>query len=203
MASGQAQFTSAIAATPEVVVVGASAGGLLSLFEVLRPLKPEFPCGILIVMHLDPRRESLVAELLSRGSEMHVKQAQNGEHIRGGVVYIGAPNRHLTIAKRGTIGLCDTPLVNMVRPAVDVLFHSAAEQYTNHCVAVVLSGSLHDGSLGLREVKRAGGITLVEDPVSAQFKGMPSSALATGCVDFALPANEIGAKLIQLCTEHR
>jgi two-component system chemotaxis response regulator CheB len=183
----------------QVVVVGASAGGLLSLFELLRPFEPGFPFAILIVMHLAPKRESLVAELLSRATAIDVKEAENGERIRDGVVYIGPPNRHLAI-KRGRIALCDTPPVNMVRPAVDVLFHSAAEEYRNHCIAVILSGSLSDGAKGLREVKNAGGITLVEDPVSAHFKGMPQSAIATGCVDYILPANEIGAKLIEICT---
>jgi two-component system chemotaxis response regulator CheB len=186
----------------DAVVVGASAGGFLSLLELLRPFHPGFPFAVLVVMHLDPHRESIMSELLSRATDLTVKQALDGARIETGVVYLGPPNRHLTI-QNGKVALCDTPLVNMVRPAVDVLFHSAAAEYKEHCIAVVLSGALSDGSRGLREVKSAGGTTMVEDPVSAHFKGMPQSAVATGCVDFVLPANEIGAKLLQLCTVHQ
>jgi two-component system, chemotaxis family, protein-glutamate methylesterase/glutaminase len=181
-----------------LVAIGASAGGLKAVGEILSQLPPQSGCSIFVVIHLSPEHRSHAAEVLGRHTQWQVKQASEGEVIVRGIVYIAPPNLHLTVKKK-KVCLAQTPVVHFVRPSVDRMFESVAAFYGPRCIGVVLSGSGSDGADGLRAVKAAGGFTIVEDPASAQFKPMPTAAVATTCADRVLPVEQIAALLGELC----
>lgn len=181
----------------DLIAIGASAGGLLALTEVLRPLPPDFP-AIVVVQHLDPMHKSHLASLLARKATRQVQEAQHGEPILSGVVYIAPPDEHLLVGP-GKIQLAHSQLVHFSRPSIDLLFESVAGMYGSRSIGVVLSGSNRDGAVGIRAIKEAGGTTLVQDPATAAFRIMPQAAIATGCVDFVAPIAELGVILREVC----
>ena len=182
----------------DVVAMGSSAGGLNALSQVLRILPNNFPSSIVVVQHLAPRHKSWIADLLGRSSKLKVKQAEHGEILLPGMVYTAPPDEHLLVGP-GKIQLAHTQLVRFSRPSIDLLFESVAGMYGSRSIAVVLSGSGKDGADGLRTVKESGGLTIAQKPETAEFRPMPEAAVATGCVDFILRLEEIGAKLTELC----
>ena len=185
----------------DLIAIGASAGGLRALTEVLRPLPSRFP-GIVIVQHLDPVHKSHLASLLTRKTTKQVKQAQHGEPILPGFVYIAPPDEHLLVGP-GKIQLAHSQLVHFSRPSIDLLFESVAGLYGSRSIGVILSGSNGDGAVGIRAIKEAGGTTLAQDPASAEFRTMPQAAIATGCVDFVVSIASLGDVLIALCEGRR
>lgn len=186
----------------DVVAIGSSAGGLGALTILLGDLPTTFAAAIVIVQHLDPRHRSLFPKILGRATKIAVREACAGDPLTPGVVAIAAPNRHLVIGKDARLGFSDAEPVHHLRPSVDILFESVALHLGAAAVAVVLSGTGSDGSRGVRAIKHAGGLVIVEDPASAEFTGMPQAALDTGVVDFVLPIGAIGAQLLAL-TENR
>jgi two-component system, chemotaxis family, protein-glutamate methylesterase/glutaminase len=182
----------------DVVALASSAGGLRSLSHVLEALPAGFPAAILVVQHLDPRHRSLMADILRRRTALEVKEAEDGDRIRPAMVYTAPPNKHLLVNSDGTLSLTQTELVHFVRPSADLLFESTAASYKDRVIAVVLSGSGKDGSLGVKAVKKMGGTVIIEDERTAEFAGMPSAAMETGCVDFTLPLDEIAPALVKL-----
>jgi len=184
----------------DVVAIAASAGGLSALNKLLAALPADFPAAIAIVQHLDPRHRSLMAEILNRHSALAVKEAQTGDHLSGGTVYIAPPNQHLLVNPDGTLSLTQSELVHFVRPSADLLFESLAASYRDRCVAVVLTGSGSDGSMGVKAIKRMEGTVIAQDEITSEFFSMPCAAISTGCVDFVLPLDEIGPALISLVT---
>lgn len=129
---------------------------------------------------------------------MRVQQAVEGERIAAGTVYIAPPDRHLLVSGDGTLSLTQSELVHFVRPSADLLFESVAASYKDHAVAVVLSGTGSDGAMGVRAIKKTGGIVIAQDEQSADFSGMPNAAIRTGSVDRVLPLTEIGPALVAL-----
>lgn len=182
----------------DIVAFAASAGGLRSLSHVLEALPGDFPAAIVVVQHLDPRHRSLMADILRRRTALKVKEAQEGDILRPGAVYTAPPNKHLLVHADGSLALTQTELVHFVRPSADLLFESTAASYKDRVIAVVLSGSGKDGAMGVKAVKKMGGTVVIEDERTAEFGGMPAAALQTGCVDFALPLDEIAAALVKL-----
>ncbi len=182
----------------DLVAVATSAGGLRALRIVLSALPADFPAAILIVQHLDPRHRSLLAEILARATPLRVKQAEEGELLQPGVVYIAAPDRHLLVKPDGTLSLSEFELVHFLRPSADLLFESAAGSYGDRVVAVVLTGSGSDGAMGVQAVKKVGGTVIVQDEATSEFFGMPGAAVQTGNVDVQLPLAEIGPALVAL-----
>jgi two-component system chemotaxis response regulator CheB len=180
------------------VAVAASAGGLQALSELLAALPREFLAPIVIVQHLDRRHPSLLAGILLRRTQLPVKEAQAGDVLRPGNVYIAPPDQHLLVNRDGTLSLTHTELVHFVRPSADLLFESVAASYNNRAIAVVLTGSGSDGALGVKAVKKRGGQVIVEDPASAEFSGMPGAAVETGSVDRVLRLKEIAPALVAL-----
>jgi two-component system chemotaxis response regulator CheB len=158
---------------------------------------------LVIVQHLDPRHRSLIADILSRRTKLHVKQAEEGERIAVGSVYIAPPNRHLLVNADHSLSLTHTELVHFVRPSADLLFESVAASYRDRAIGVVLSGSGSDGAMGVQAIKKMGGTVLAQNKESAEFFGMPGAAAQTGCVDFALPVEEIAPALITLVAGER
>ena len=187
----------AAAAQFDAVAVGASAGGVEALHVVVEALPSAFPAPVLVVQHMDPRHKSLLAGLLGRRCKLPVQQADDGELISPGIVYIAQPDMHL-IVRAGHLVLTDTKLVHFSRPSIDLLFESVADSYGDRAIGVILSGSGMDGAAGIRAIKAKGGTTIIQDPASAAHGGMPQAARATGAVDFALPLGEIGPALVNL-----
>ena len=184
----------------DVVALATSAGGLNALTQILAALPADFPAPVVVVQHLDPRHRSLLAEILGKRTPLAVKEAQEGEKLRAGAVYIAPPAHHLLITPEGTVSLTETEMVHFVRPSADLLFESVAASYKDRAIAVVLTGAGIDGSLGLEAIKKMGGTVIAEDRETAEFPGMPNAAMHTGNVDFVLSLREIGPALITLVT---
>ena len=182
----------------DIIAIAASAGGLSAVRQLLAALPGDFPAAIVVVQPLDPRHRSLMAEILSRRTNLKVKEAQDGEHLDAGTVYIAPPNRHLLVNADRTVSLTQTELVHFVRPSADLLFESVAASFKERAIAIVLSGTGGDGAMGVKAINKMGGTVLAQDEKSSEFFGMPGAAMATGCVDFMLPLEEIPSALITL-----
>jgi two-component system, chemotaxis family, protein-glutamate methylesterase/glutaminase len=179
----------------EIVAIAASAGGLTALTAILGHLPRDFGAIVAVVQHLDPRHRSLMPQIIGRRSTMPVHQATDGMEVDSGHVYLAPPDRHLLVNRDGTLSLTQTELVNFVRPSADLLFESVAAAYGERAIAVVLTGTGHDGSMGVTAIKMRGGTVIVQDEASSEFFGMPSAAIKTGTVDFVLALEEIPAAL--------
>jgi len=182
----------------DIIAMASSAGGLKAIEAVLSKLPADFEVPIVIVQHLDPRHQSLMARIVTRHTPLNVKEAENGEIIQPGWVYIAPPNNHLLVNSNHTLSLTQTELVHFLRPSADLLFESVAASYRDRSIAVVLSGSGSDGAMGVRAIKKMGGTIIAQDQASSDFFGMPGSAIHTGRVDFILPLDEIGPALVSL-----
>jgi two-component system, chemotaxis family, protein-glutamate methylesterase/glutaminase len=182
----------------DVVALASSAGGIAALSEILGSLPGEFPAAIVVVQHLDPRHRSLMADILRRRTALRVVQAAEGDHIRAGTVYIAPPDRHLLVNANGTLSLSHSELVHFVRPSADLLFESVAASYRTRAIAVVLTGTGSDGSMGIGAIKKMGGTVVAQDQASAEFSGMPGAAIRSGNADFVLPLDEIAPALVTL-----
>jgi two-component system, chemotaxis family, protein-glutamate methylesterase/glutaminase len=186
------------AAAFDIVALASSAGGLSALSEVLSKLPESFPASIAVVQHLDPRHRSLMAKILSGRTELSVKEAEEGDRLRPGVVYVAPPDRHLLIDPGGTISLSQSEMVHFVRPSADLLFESVAASFKDRAIAVVLTGSGSDGKMGVMAIKKMGGTVIAQDESTSEFFGMPGAAIQSGNVDFVLPLGEIASALVTL-----
>jgi two-component system chemotaxis response regulator CheB len=184
----------------EVVALAASAGGLNALTHVLAALPRDFPASVVVVQHLDPRHRSLMADILARRTALRVKEAAEGDELRGGCAYVAPPNKHLLVNADRSVSLTQTELVHFVRPSADLLFESTAASFKERAIAVVLSGSGSDGAMGVKAIKKMGGTVIVQDAKNAEFAGMPEAAMATGIADFVLALDEIAPALQKLCS---
>jgi two-component system, chemotaxis family, protein-glutamate methylesterase/glutaminase len=168
----------------DILVVGASAGGLDPLRSLMVGLPPDLNAAGFIVQHFGAQRSFLV-DILREASPVRVQWAQDGMPIRSGRLLVAPPDRHLLIAD-GRVALSRGPRENRARPAIDPLFRSAARTYDSRVIGVILSGMLSDGTAGFAEINRNGGLTVVQDPEEALFSGMPVSALRHTRVDYCL-----------------
>jgi len=184
----------------DIVVVGASAGGVEALTRVINGLPRDFGAAVFVVLHLPPDVPSALANILNRAGQLPAQPARQNEPIELGRIYVAQPNRHLVV-HRGHVTVEAGPRENSARPSVDVLFRSAARAYGRRVVGVVLSGTLRDGALGLAAIKIRNGVTVVQDPAEALFAGMPESALSTIDVDYCLRSADIPTQLVAL-TRH-
>ncbi|MBI2950495.1 chemotaxis protein CheB [bacterium] len=182
----------------DVVAVAASAGGLKALSLVFSMLPPDFPAAVVVVQHLDPRHRSLMADILSRRTPLQVKQAAEGDRLSPGTVYIAPPDRHLLVNPDGSLSLSQSELVHFLRPSADLLFESVAASYKERSIAVVLTGSGSDGTMGVQAVKKMNGTVIAQDEKTSEFFGMPNAAIQTGQVDFVLPVEEVAFALVSL-----
>jgi two-component system chemotaxis response regulator CheB len=188
------------AAAFDVVAIAASAGGLKALSEVFSALPADFPAALVVVQHLDPRHRSLMADILSRRSALTVKQAEAVDTLTPGTVYVAPPNKHLLVNPDGSLSLTQSELVHFVRPSADLLFESVAASFKHRAIAVVLTGTGSDGTMGVQAIKKMGGTVIAQDEASSEFFGMPNAAIQTGSVDFVLPLKEIPSALVTLVT---
>jgi two-component system CheB/CheR fusion protein len=185
-----------IASSDAVVVgIGASAGGLEALKAFLGAVPPDSGLIIVVVMHLNPTHESLLTELLARATKLQVQPARDRQVTERGHVYVIPPNRHLTI-EQGLIRLREPVDRRGLRGTIDHFFRSLAEDLRERAVCIVMSGTGTEGTLGARAVKAEGGMVMAQAPETAVQSGMPTSAIATGLVDFILPPEQMPKALL-------
>jgi two-component system chemotaxis response regulator CheB len=184
----------------DIVLIGASAGGVQALQTVIGGLPRDFPAAVFVVLHIAPYGHSSMPAILTRAGSLPAAHAQDGEAIEAGRVYVAPPDYHLLV-EPGRVRLSRAATENAQRPAVDVLFRSAAQAYAPRCVGVVLTGNLDDGTVGLAVVKKYGGVTVVQDPEEADYPSMPRSAITNVAVDHVLPLAAIAPLLRELAVE--
>ncbi len=184
----------------DVVVVGASAGGVEAVTSLVRGLPAEWPGSMFIVLHLPPEARSMLPAILAHVAKLPVQAAEEGAAIAPGHVYVAVPDHHLLVGA-GVMRVRRGPRENHLRPAADTLFRSAARAFGPRVVGVVLTGALDDGTAGLFAIRRRGGVTVVQSPEDARFDGMPSRAVEAGAADHVLPLSEIPALLVRLAAE--
>jgi two-component system, chemotaxis family, protein-glutamate methylesterase/glutaminase len=187
----------------DIVLLAASAGGLAAISTVLGALPGDFPAPVVVVQHLDPRHTSLMAEILGRRTPLRVEEATEGVITEPATVYVAPPGDHLLVNPGGRLSLSHADPVHFVRPSADHLFESGAGAFPGRVVAVVLTGTGSDSNMGVRAVERAGGTVIAQDPATAEFAGMPQTAIDTGGVAHVLPLEEIGPALVALVTRGR
>ncbi|HET9510734.1 MAG TPA: CheR family methyltransferase [Sphingomonas sp.] len=191
MADAEAPSKDVVAMTSVPVVgIGASAGGLEALREMLAPARVPTGLAFVVVQHLDPNHESMLAQLLDRNTTLEVLQSAGGERIAADTVYIIPPGRGLAI-REGVLELTDFAQPRGLRRPIDDFFISLAGDQQSNAACVILSGTGADGTTGLRAIKENGGVCVVQQPESARYDGMPLSAVGTGLIDFIKPAGEI------------
>ena len=187
-------------ANRDVIVMGASAGGLQALSRVVKQLPGDLKAAVFIVWHVSPHHRSILPEVLTAAGKLKAQHASDGERIENGKIYVAPPDHHLLV-EAGRVRLTIGPKENRFRPAVDSLFRSAAYAFGARVVGVVLTGGLDDGTAGLWAIKDRGGIAVVQDPAEAEQPSMPSSAVNNVEVDYCLPVSEIPQLLVRLSRE--
>jgi two-component system CheB/CheR fusion protein len=180
---------------PFVVGIGASAGGLQALQSFLSALPDQVPATFVVVQHLSPDFKSFMVELLAKHTRMRVQRAEHGLEVKAGNVYLIPPKMTLTI-QGGRLQLEKTDPHRGLHLPIDQFFLSLAHDHQQRAVAIVLSGTGSDGTAGVRAVKDLGGLVMVQSEESAQFDGMPRSAIATGLADYVLPPDQMAAQLV-------
>lgn len=182
----------------EALVIGGSAGS----FGVLKVLLPALPgplaIPVLVVVHLPANQPSAIAEVFGREAAMRTKEAEDKEPLAPGIVYFAPPGYHLLVERDRSLALAMDDVVHHSRPSVDVLFESAADVFGDRLLALLLSGANADGAAGLRAVHSRGGITIVQDPATAEYATMPQAALDLGTPSYPLPVADIQAVLARL-----
>jgi two-component system chemotaxis response regulator CheB len=186
----------------DIIAVGASSGGVGALRQVVSHFPRDLPASVFIVLHVSPEARSMLPEILTKSGSLPARHPENGWPVERRRIYVAPPGYDLTVLNhrillgRGAPG-------SQHHPAINALFRSVAGEFGKRVVGVVLSGSLQDGAAGLLAIKQRGGVVIVEDPATAQYRGMPDSALAAVDADFVLPIEEIGRKLVELATGAR
>jgi two-component system, chemotaxis family, protein-glutamate methylesterase/glutaminase len=184
----------------DIIVVGASAGGVEALTQLVRRLPADLPASIFVVLHLPAHSPSLLPQILSRSGALPASHPADGEPIQVGRIYIAPPDFHLLV-ESGRVRLTRGPRENGHRPAMDPLFRTAARSFGPRVVGVVLSGTLDDGTAGLAAIKLQCGVAVVQDPDEALYAGMPRNAMESVAVDHSLPVAAIADLLDRLARE--
>jgi two-component system chemotaxis response regulator CheB len=187
-------------AKKDIVVIGASAGGMDALEKLVAGLPADLPAALFVVWHLAPGVKSVLPQVLNRAGPLPASNPQDGDPIKHGQIYV-APNDHHLLLEKGYVRVTKGPKENRFRPAVDPLFRSAAYLYSTRVIGIVLSGALDDGTAGLWAIKLRGGTAVVQDPADAVHRSMPINALDSVDVDYKLPVAEMGALLARLTRE--
>lgn len=185
----------------EAIVIGTSAGGLKALQELLAPLPADFGLPILVVQHRPAARNDFFAFLLNEACRLKVKEADEKEAIRPGFVYIAPADYHLLVEPDKTMTLSVDAKVCYSRPSIDILFETASEVYLSRLIGIILTGANHDGTMGLKKIKEKGGLTIAQNPHTAEAELMPLSAIREKVVDKILSIAEIVSFLNQLSSK--
>jgi two-component system, chemotaxis family, protein-glutamate methylesterase/glutaminase len=181
----------------QIVVIGASAGGIDALRLIASALPSDFPAPICVVLHTAPESPGVLNEILSRSGPLPATNATTGERIVAGHIYVAPPDHHLLV-EPGRLRVTKGPKENRFRPAIDPLFRSAAQVYGPGAIGVVLTGGLDDGSAGLWALKQLGGTAVVQDPLEALYPAMPQNAIEHVKVDHIVTIANIAPLLVHL-----
>lgn len=184
----------------DIIVVGASAGGVEALTTLVRGLPADLPAAVFVVLHIPATSTSMLPQILSRAGALSAYHPADGDPIRHGKIYVAPPDRHLLV-DQDIVRVIQGPRENACRPAVDPLFRTAARAYGPRVSGVVLTGGLDDGTAGLLAIKRRGGIAVVQDPATALVSSMPESALRYVEVDHCATLAELAPLLTRLAYE--
>ena len=185
----------------QIVVVGTSAGGLAALVKLTSQLNKNFAAPVLVVQHISPDATgSVLLSVLKKNTKLNCSYAKSGATMRPGHLYLAPSDHHLMIAEDKTLLITKGAQENRSRPAIDPLFRSAAVNFGNKVIGVLLTGYLDDGTAGLKVIKRCGGICIVQDPKDAEYPDMPTNALNQVKVDHCVPISEMGGLLNKLLT---
>jgi two-component system chemotaxis response regulator CheB len=184
----------------DIVLIGASAGGVQALADLVHGLPGDLPASVFVVLHVAPYGKSTMPAILSRSGLLPAIHPEDRRPIRPGEIYVAPPDHHLVI-EHGRVRISRGPQENGYRPAVDVLFRTGAQVDGPRVVGVVLTGNLDDGTAGLSVVKKHGGVAVVQDPDEAEHSGMPRSAMHSVQVDHVLPLALIPRLLEKLARE--
>lgn len=182
----------------EAIVIGTSAGGLDALGVILPALDPRLPVPILIVQHISASSDSFIVTYFDRLCRLHVKEAEEKELLRPGIVYFAPPDYHVLIEDDRTISLSNEEKVNYSRPSIDILFETASWAYGKHLIGIILTGANWDGAAGSEMIKKSGGLTIVQDPRTAAVSRMPESVLERIKPSCVLKLEEIAPFINQL-----
>jgi two-component system, chemotaxis family, protein-glutamate methylesterase/glutaminase len=186
----------------DIVVVGASAGGVTALTDFVKSIPDDFTGSIFVVLHIPPSSPSNLPAILTRAGVLKAVHPKDGDRIKPGQIYVAPPDHHMLL--EGTSVLVKKgPEENRFRPSIDALFRSAAYVYGPRVIGVVLSGLLNDGTSGLWSIKRLGGVAIIQEPEDADYPSMPMNVMNYVKVDYAVPAIQIGALLGELTLETR
>ncbi|MDT7953201.1 MAG: chemotaxis protein CheB [Acetobacteraceae bacterium] len=200
---GKATAGQAIRSTVErpkaLIVIGTSSGGLAALRAIAAGLSPKLPAAICVIQHIGDHASHLPS-LLDSAGPLRVVEAKDGDPLEAGVIYVAPPSHHLVVESEH-LHLTRGPRENFARPAIDPLFRSAAEHFGSRAIGVVLTGQLNDGTAGLYEIKRRGGIAIVQDPLDAEYPSMPQSAADHVAIDHRVAAVNMPSLLEALVTK--
>jgi len=186
----------------EAVVIGSSAGGLNALKTLFRGLDRNFKLPVIMVQHISPDSENYMVHILNDLKKIPVKEADEKERPVPGTAYMAPPNYHLLIEPDRTFTLTVDERVNYARPSIDVLFETAAEAYKDTLIGIILTGANNDGSRGLKKIRDFGGLTIVQDPETAEVDSMPRAAIQAAHPHHTIALEEIAALLNSLSQEN-
>ena len=184
----------------DIVVIGASTGGVAALMELVKMLPADFPAPIFVVVHMPADSPSPLPQLLNSVSVLPARHPQDGELIEAGVIYVARPDHHLLLEDNRVL-VTRGPKENRFRPSIDALFRSAAYTYGPRVIGMVLTGYLDDGTSGLWTVQRMGGRAVVQEPTDAEQPSMPINALEFVVADYVVPLAQLGTLLVRLTQE--
>ncbi len=182
----------------QIIAIGGSAGAMAALSKLLPVFPAGYPLPIVIAQHLHPWQDDYHLEHFGDRCALPVREARDKETVEAGNIYFAPPNYHLLINDDKTFSLSIDDKVNYARPSIDVLFESVVDVYAPWIVGVILTGANNDGAEGLRLIKEKGGLTIVQDPQTAESAYMPKAALAATKVDYVLSLPEMGRLLVEL-----
>ncbi len=185
----------------ELVVIGVSAGGMSALRNVFQKLGENFTLPVVVVQHEASYADDFLAHYLNGYTALQVKQADEKEIIKQGRIYLAPPGYHLMIGEDRLFVLTTDARVNYARPAIDVLFETAAEEYGPALIGIILTGASADGSLGLKTIKENGGLAIIQNPLTAEVDIMPRAALKVLKPDHVLGLEDIGLLLNRLAAD--
>jgi two-component system, chemotaxis family, protein-glutamate methylesterase/glutaminase len=186
----------------DLVIIGASWGGLRAVGEILRGLPEDFPAPVVVIQHRQESAENLLAGLLDRQGPLNVVDAEDKSPLKPGCVHVAPPGYHVLI-EPGHIELSVEAQVRHSRPSIDVAFESAAHAYGDGVIGVVLTGANEDGAEGLARIRRRGGIGVVQDPDTAERPRMPAAAIDAADPQYVCPLPEIAPLLVRLADDEK
>lgn len=184
--------------TYELIAIGTSLGGLSALKILLGALPKDFSAAIAVVQHRHRESDPSLGNFLQQFTVLPVHEVEDKERIQPGHVYLAPADYHMLV-EYGYFSLSVDEPVSYARPSIDVLLESAADAYSDRAIGVILTGANQDGAYGLTALHRRGGVTIVQDPTTAESPVLPKAAIAAAVVDWVLPLGEIATRLIHLC----